>query len=651
MTALLLDANAAERRCAAVEARVLRTRLRLPPRLTVSEWADRFRVLSPESSAEPGPWRTDRAPYLREIMDTASNPRVTDVVAKLASQVGKTEILNNIIGYTIDLDPAPLMMIQPNVKPMAEAWSKDRLATMLRDSPRLRGRVKDAKSRNSGNTVLHKTFAGGHITIGGANSPAGLASRPVKIVLFDEVDRYPFSAGTEGDPVKLGRKRTQTFPNRKCYLVSSPTVKGFSRIDAEYERSDQRQYYVPCPFCGHEQVFQFRREDKTFGLVWEKGKPETAQYQCRACEELIPESKKPQMLRAGRWIAKYPEREIVGFQLSALYSPWMKWVQVATEWEEAQGNRELLQVFINTVLAELWEEQGDQVTVHELGGRLERYPCSCERHEPTNCTTALVPAGVGVLTCGVDVQADRLEAGVWGFGAGEESWYIAHELFPGDPSTLAPWRALASFLVQDFPHELGAQLRIRSTMVDSGFATDSVYSFTSERARLGVFASKGASVFMAPLLSKPSHNNKARTIHYVIGVATVKQKIMARLRTQKPGPEYVHLPDWMDEDLLEQLTAERLITRMINRRPTRDWALPAGRRNEQLDIAVYALAALHRLAPIPWRVLGGWVANVAKAGEEARGKKMDPDDEPEGASVKPKPPKRPRGGGFVNRWR
>ena len=194
-----------------------------PPELTVSQWADEYRRLSPEASAEPGRWNTDRAPYQREIMDAINDARCEEVIIMSSAQVGKTELILNIIGYYIDYDPSPILVLQPT-RDMAETFSKDRLAPMLRDTPALKGKVKDARSRDSGNTILHKTFPGGHITMVGANSAAGLASRPIKIVLMDEVDRYPASAGTEGDPIKLAEKRTTTFWNRKnCLLYTSPS--------------------------------------------------------------------------------------------------------------------------------------------------------------------------------------------------------------------------------------------------------------------------------------------------------------------------------------------------------------------------------------------------------------------------------------------
>ena len=270
-----------------------------PPDLTISEWADQFRYLSPEASAEPGRWNTDRAPYQRGIMDAISHPETETVVLMTSAQIGKTAILENVVGYFVSQDPSPTLLLQPTLE-MAATFSKDRLAPMLRDTPSLRGLVKDARARDSGNTQLHKQFPGGHITMTGANSPANLASRPIRVVLCDEVDRYPESAGTEGDPVALARKRSATFWNRKIVLTSTPTIKGLSRIEQAYLASDQRRYWVPCPDCGEHQVLSWAN------VRWDEDQPETAHYVCEHCGSCIDEQHKPPMLQRGEWRASAP---------------------------------------------------------------------------------------------------------------------------------------------------------------------------------------------------------------------------------------------------------------------------------------------------------------------------------------------------------
>lgn len=356
-------------------------------------------MLSRESSAEHGKWRTDRAPYLREVMDAFSDPFIEEVWGQWGSQLGKTEVLNNVVGFYMDQEPAPMLVVQPNVEPMAKAWSLDRLAPMIRDTPRLRDRVRSPRTRDSGNTILHKVFDGGHLTICGANSAAGLAMRPIRIALFDEIDRFPPTAGSEGDPVKLGIKRTATFWNRKIGGFSSPTRKGFSRIEQAMASTDKRFYYVPCPDCGHRQQLVWEQ------LKWESGKPETARYECRQCHALIDESQKQRMLEGGRWERTNLSATKVGFYLNGLYSPWRRWAEMARDFLEAKGSAETLMVFVNTELGELWEEKGEQFDATSLSGRREEYGEGIE-----------VPDGVTVVTAGIDIQADRIEVEVRGWG-------------------------------------------------------------------------------------------------------------------------------------------------------------------------------------------------------------------------------------------
>ena len=313
-----------------------------PPRLKVSEWADKFRKLSPESSAEPGQWRTSRAEYQRGIMDAVNDPAVVEVVIMSSAQTGKTESLNNIVAYYITQDPSPMLLLQPTLE-MSEAYSKDRLAPMVRDCPNLLDKIGDPRSRKTDNTLLHKTFPGGHITLAGANSPASLASRPVRIVLCDEVDRYPASAGTEGDPVNLAKKRTVTFWNRKLLLTSTPTVKGSSRIEQAFLASDQRRYFVDCPHCQHEQVLVWA------GVKWEDD-PKAAWYECGNCNRPINNGQKLEMIRGGRWKATAEFKGVAGFHLNELYSPWRTFGDVAGDFLKAKDNPQQLKVWVNTSL-------------------------------------------------------------------------------------------------------------------------------------------------------------------------------------------------------------------------------------------------------------------------------------------------------------
>lgn len=393
-------------------ARVLQ-KLKPPPKLTISEWADRFRQMSPEASAGTGRWHTDNAPYQREIMDAIGNPHVRMVVFKSSSQVGKTEVLLNVLGYYIDYNPAPILVLQPTVE-MGQTFSKDRLAPMIRDTAVLRKKM-DAKSRFSGNTIMQKTFPGGHVTIVGANSPAGLASRPIKIVLADEVDRYPVSAGTEGDPLNLAQTRQTTFWDKKTVLVSTPTIKGSSRIEKSWLESTMEEWTVPCPECGEYQPMVwanvvFDRER------WPRG---GVQYRCESCGCIAGEYRWKAQGRKGRYAALHPEREVRGFHLNVLASSFCAWAGIVTEFLSAKealdhGNPELMKVWVNTKLGETWEERGETADDMALLARREMY-------------TATVPAQVLVLTCGIDVQDDRFELELVGWGVGKESWGIRYQ--------------------------------------------------------------------------------------------------------------------------------------------------------------------------------------------------------------------------------
>ena len=336
-----------------------------PPELTVSQWADKYRKLSPESSSEPGQWNTDRAPYQREIMDAVVDSAVETVVIMSSAQVGKTELILNTIGYYIDYDPAPILCLQPTLE-MAQAFSKDRLAKMIRDTPVLRGKVKDARARDSENTILHKSFPGGHITMVGANSAAGLAMRPIRIVMMDEIDRFPPSAGSEGNPIKLAEKRTTTFWNRKKIKVSTPTIKGRSQIETEYLSSSKEEWCVPCPCCGKYQPYE-----------WGRIRISDVTMECKYCGEHFKETEWKE--RPGKWIAGAENKRKRGFHLNELASPWKHWEEIIEDFREAyrewkeNGDIQKLKVWVNTSLGETWEEKGDAADEDVLLKRRERY--------------------------------------------------------------------------------------------------------------------------------------------------------------------------------------------------------------------------------------------------------------------------------------
>ena len=550
----------------------------------MSEWADQFRRLSPESSAEPGRWLTSRAEYQRGIMDAVSDPLIDTVVVMSSAQTGKTEIVNNLVGYHIHQDPAPILVLQPTLD-MSHAWSKDRLAPMLRDTPALRNRVKAPRSKNSANTLLHKVFPGGHITMAGSNSPASLASRPVRIVLCDEVDRYPPSAGTEGDPVSLARKRTATFWNRTVILTSTPTIKGVSRIEAEFEESDQRYFHVPCPHCHQGQR-----------LIWSsvtwlkdeagKGIAETASYTCEHCAAIWTEVERHAAVKLGEWIATKPTKSRAGFHLSELYSPWSTLESMCTAFLEAKPRPELLKTWINTTLGETWDE-GESIDGVGLVARREKY-------------AAPVPLDALLLTAGVDIQRDRIELEVVGWGEGEESWNVDYIVLPGDTSRPDVWRDLDDCLNATYTHETGTELHITSAVIDSGDQTTTVYQFVKPRQARRIFAGKGISGAGRPVVkvSRRVSGKKTRSVDlYQIGVDDAKGIIYARLAIEEPGPGYCHFPKERDEEYFAQLTAEKLVIKFSRGFPRKEW-VKSRQRNEALDCRVYALAALKILNPV-----------------------------------------------------
>lgn len=557
---------------------VLRSRLTAPPRLSVAEWADRYRFISREHAAEPGRWNTDRAPYQRGIMDACSDPLIPDVVIMSSAQIGKTEVINNVIAYYADQDPAPILVIQPTLD-MAEAWSKDRLAPMIRDTPRIREKFPPAKSRTPDNAILHKVFPGGHITVVGANAPSGLAARPIRILLCDEVDRYPSSAGTEGDPVSLGSKRQMTFWNRKKVRTSTPTIEGLSPIATAYEQSDQRKFWVPCPGCAAFQVLRWKN------VAWENNDPRTAHYVCAHCGIVLAEEAKTQMLAAGEWRPEQEFRGVAGFWLNALYSPWARWTDLVDEWLRVQGNPEQLRVFVNTVLGETWREQGESVEPDPLMARREDYD-TC-------------PAGVGVVTMGVDVQADRLEVLIVGWGMAEESWRLGYETLRGDTTRADVWNDLDRVLATKY-----GGLPVAAACLDSGFHTDEVYRFVAPRQGRRVYAVKGMAGPGKALVGRPSKTNRAGVRLFPVGVDTAKDTLFARLKITAPGPGYLHFATWLDAEYFAQLTAEQVVVRHVKGRALRAYTKKQGRRNEALDLEVYAFAALATLGETTRRSLG-----------------------------------------------
>jgi phage terminase large subunit GpA-like protein len=536
------------------------------------------------------------APWQVEILDAPYDPEVASVVGMLASQTsGKTETINNMVGHTIDVDPCPMLVIQPTLD-MGETWSKDRLATMLRDTPRLRGKVKDPRARDAENKILHKRFPAGAITIAGANAPQGLASRPIRKVLFDEVDRYPASAGTEGDPIALAEKRTESFPDAVTIKFSTPTLKGISRIESEFDLSDKRFWFVTHKPCGHEFHFKWAH------VKWSESDKKDAWIECPNCQQKILDDERQEMVRAGKWKATAPFDGIRGYHLNGIYCLFRpkkphknRLSQMVAEFLKAKhGGTEKLKVWTNTFLAETWEDpSGEKPSWETLFDRREDYGGE-DQNNP------IIPADAFLLLCVVDVQADRLEMEVTAYGMDDEVWGIETRQLWGNPQRLEVWKQLDEYLNKVYTHESGAKLRIVQTVIDNGDGKTSkaVNSFVRPRQVQKVWAVKGSSTPNAPILATAKLSKKSRVQQFTVGTDTAKSTIYARLNILEPGARYMHFPKGFgyDAEYFKQLTAESVRTEYRKGIPVRTWKKDR-ERNESLDKRVYAMANYEILNP------------------------------------------------------
>jgi phage terminase large subunit GpA-like protein len=587
------------------------------PMLTLSEWADRHRVLSSKSSSEPGRWRTSRTPYLKEIMDCLSpTSPIERIVFMAGGQLGKTECGNNWIGYVIHHAPGPMMAVSPTVE-MAKRNSKQRIDPLIEESPTLKELISPARSRDSGNTILAKEFRGGVLVMTGANSAVGLRSMPVRYLFLDEVDGYPLDVDGEGDAISLAEARTRTFARRKIFIVSTPTIAGVSAIEREYEASDQRRYFVPCPHCGHRQWLRFEQ------LRWERGKnrhhPETAAYVCETCDTAIAEHHKTAMLAAGEWRALGASNgKTAGFHLSSLYSPigWRSWRDIAAAWESSvnkeSGSASAIKTFKNTELGETWIEEGEAPDWQRLLERREDYRIGS------------IPAGGLLLVGGADVQKDRIEASIWAFGRGKEAWLIEHRVLMGDTARDTVWRQLAQMLTETWTHASGARLPLARFALDTGFATQEAYAFVRAAKDHRLMAVKGvprgAALIGTPTAVDVTQAGKKlrRGIKlYSVAVGIAKLEFYNALRKSAEVADdgvtaiypagFIHLPK-MDAEFIQQLCSEQLITRRNrNGFSVREWQ-KTRERNEGLDCYNYARSAaaaagLDRFEERHWREL------------------------------------------------
>lgn len=591
----------ASKPAAALVRRALARGLRPEPKLKVSEWADKYRKLPQKSSAEPGPWRTARTPYLAEILDALSavSSVVEEVVFMAAAQLGKSETILNILGYIIDHAPGPVLLVQPTVE-LAKRFSRQRVGPLVESTPRLAGKVADVRTRDAKSSMLSKEFMGGVLVITGANSAVGLRSMPARYLLLDEIDGYPVDVDGEGDPISLAEARQRTFARRKRMKASTPTIAGVSAIERAYEATDQRRYFVPCPHCREMQTLVFQQLQWTkHGLV-----PDDAVYICIKCEKPIEERHKSDMLAKGEWraTAEGSDPKVRGYHLSALCSPvgWLSWGQIAKQFTDVRKDPEKLRVFTNTVLGETWKEKGEAPEWERLFHRREK-----GRSSPW----VPLPQGALFLTAGVDVQSDRFVVEVVAWGRGKQSWSIECGVLPGKTDDLGPngpWGQLDALLARGFPHTGGTVLKVAVLAVDSGYNTSTVYSWARGYPMNRVIAVKGQAGTIGAIVGSPSpveiNLRGQRPIHgYKVWPVTggvVKQELYGFLTLEQPTedgavlpPGWCHFPEH-DEDYFKQLTAEHLVSRK-NRRgyTTFEWELIPGRENHVLDARVYARAA------------------------------------------------------------
>jgi len=624
------------------------------PRLKVSEWADRFRHLSPESSAEPGKWQTSRTPYLKQIMDAVNDPSIHTIVVMTCSQIGKSEALNNILFYYAHQDPCAMLMIQPTLTD-AEDYSKSRLAPSIRDSSELRVIFGEEKSRKSNSTIMKKSFSGGRLVLVGANSPSGLSSKPIRVVLADEIDRY--EATKEGSPVRLAMKRTSTFFNRKMILTSTPSIGGLSEVESWYKLSDMRKYFVPCAECGEHILLKWDQ------VMWDKDSDgrhltETAKYCCQECGSLLNDYQINEMVQLGEWKATAPFSGIAGFgEFPELYSPWKRMSETVKEFLDVKNDTDSLRVWINTSLGQVWEDKNEKLDYNEIYERREVY-------------NLVVPREACFITCSVDTQGDRLEALVIAWGADEEAWAIEHRIFYGDPGIVTRdlsktdvnqltfdqvsdfdaqsqakgvWKELDDFLLTTYEHESGELMRIGITVIDSGgHHTDQVYAFVRLRERRGVYAIKGDSNRGKPVIDRPSRKNKGKIQLFNIGVFAGKESIQSRLKKQRPGPGYFHFPDRFDKEFFEQLVSEKKVTKEVRGQKVVEW-VKTRQRNEAFDLMVYNFAAL-RIRFQVRELLNLYSKKFQDKIAEKRQDKEKPKAEEIRNSQKRKP------GGFVKNW-
>lgn len=552
--------------------------LKPPEKLTVSEWADRYRILDSKTSAEPGQWSTDRTPYLRGIMDAFTDPRVEEIIFVKPTQVGGTECMNNMFGYVIAQDPSPVLIVYPTLE-LAEFASKNRLQPLMELSP-----VLDDKYLAEESKVLELQMHGMYAVISGANSPASLASRPIRFLFMDEVDKYPKNSGKEADPRSLARERTKTFPyNKKIFQTSTPTLKN-GAIWQAYEKADVKlQYYVPCPHCGHFQTLRFKG-----GIKFDKELPperirQTAYYECEQCKGMIRDAHKPGMLRNGVWRGTDGSTRMAtktAFHLNALYSPWVRFGDVAYEFMVSKDDPETLMNFVNSWLAEPWEKTQVKLNSDKVLERSSGYD------------EGIVPDRTIFLTGGVDVQKDRFYYTIRAWGEKVTSWNVRYGF-------CETWAEIEDVMNVPYLTKDGREYFVNLCGIDSGWNPDDTYDFCAKNSEWAV-AVKGSSTEIPTKYRLTRIDREEKGMYgialYLVYGAYYKDLIANRIarKTDEPGGWYVHQE--CEREYAEQITSEHKVTIKRGGKEIDVWQLKtSGADNHYLDCEVYAAFAADRL--------------------------------------------------------
>lgn len=560
--------------------------------LTVSEWADKNRVLTSETSAVPGRWRTDMTPYLREPMDTCASPDYNHIVLMFASQLGKSEAINNVAGFYIDQEPSPQMLIQPTLL-TAKEYSQIRIGPMIKACPTLSEKVIDedqtTRKKDKPN-MFYKPYPGGYLVLSGANSAPSLASKPIRILLRDEIDRFPDVIPGEGSPLDLSEQRARTFFNKRIVDSSTPLIAGESKIETMFLKSDQRHYFVPCPHCEHSQELTWEHvKFDPDGTDLERSK--TARIECENCGEIMKGSGRADSAWIGQGVwRRTAVSDIAGFYLNALYSPLITLSEMVRTFLEAVHLRDedKKQTFYNLILGLPYEKNlQDAKDYEEIFEKRRQY------------YDATIPDQACLLTAGVDVQDDRIEAEIVGWGLGFESWGIEYRVFMGKPDNPKLWNDLDEWLLQPRQFREGGELPISATCVDSGgHYTTEVYNYTKPRESRRVFAIKGHSRDNSPYISKPSKVGRVNATLFNIYTPAGKSKIWTRIHEEAEGPGYCHFPRederGYDLEYFKGLLSEKYIKKTGSNKG--EW-VKIRRRNEPFDIRNYAQVALELIVP------------------------------------------------------